>query len=66
LVKHYFLPLIQEGLTIDKKEENARPKYKDKKCFNRELEPGDAPGASPRRYSAPIAIVLHYLDCDLG
>jgi len=26
----------------------------------------DAPGASPRRYGAPVAIVLYYLYWDLG
>jgi hypothetical protein len=26
----------------------------------------DAPGASPRRYGAPVAIVLEYLNPDLG
>jgi hypothetical protein len=65
-VKCYFSPLIQEGLTTEKKKENACPKCKTKKCIYQEPENGDAPGASPRRYSAPIAIMLLYLDRVLG
>ncbi len=38
----------------------------DKKCIYRGPENGDAPGASPRRYGAPITIVLYYLDRNFG
>jgi hypothetical protein len=54
----YFSRLLQEGLTKEKKKENACPKCKTKKCIYQEQENDDAPGASPRRNGAPIAIVL--------
>jgi|GEM_PF-3273501 len=30
------------------------------------IENADAPGASPHRYGAPVAIVLYYLNPDFG
>jgi len=57
-VKCYFSALLQEGLPTEKKKENACPKCKTKKCIYQEPENGDAPGASPRHYGTPIAIVL--------
>ena len=39
---------------------------KTKKCIYQEPENDDAPGASPRRYGAPIAIMLKNLDRVLG
>jgi hypothetical protein len=50
----------------EKKKENACLKGKTKKCIYQEPENGDAPGDSPRRYGAPIAIVLYYLHRVLG
>jgi hypothetical protein len=57
-VKYYFSRLLQKGLTKEKKKENACPKCKTKKCIYQEPENDDAPGALPRCYVAPIAIVL--------
>jgi len=57
-VKCYFNRLLQEGLTKEKKKENACPKCKTKKCIYQEPENDDVPEASPRRCGAPIAIVL--------
>jgi hypothetical protein len=45
-----------------KNKENACLKCTIKKCIYRKPENDDAPGALPRHFGAPIAIVLYYLN----
>jgi len=42
----------------------ACPEYNAKKYIRFGPENTDAPGASPRRYGAPVAIVLYYQNRD--
>jgi hypothetical protein len=44
----------------------VRPRGNAKKFIHFGPENVDAPGASPRRYGAPFAIVLYYLNRVLG
>ena len=57
----YFRPLIQNGSTEEKIGTNA---CMVKKYIYLGPENADAPGAPPRRYGAPIAIMFYYLDRD--
>ena len=49
-------------ITRENKSQKRVPKFTKEKVFLVMEKNADAPGALPRRYGAPVAIMLYYLD----